>query len=86
MVEEKQTHLQRVSKCILKFSPITQNQVVSKYDDICNEVSILRSLSHENILKIYEVFEDDKHVNIITDFLPGGTLASKIISKTSYFT
>ena len=44
-----------------------------------NEVNILRSLDHPNILKVYEFYEDNKHFYIVTELLTGGELFDRII-------
>lgn len=41
---------------------------------IVQEVKILRSLTHQNIIKILEVFENKKFVFIVTDYASQGDL------------
>jgi len=39
-----------------------------------HEISILKKLDHPNILKLYEVFEDDKRYYLVTEECKGGEL------------
>ena len=41
-------------------------------------------MDHPNILKLYEYFEDDKNVYLVTELCKGGELFDKIIEK-EYF-
>mmetsp|Transcript_16048 Transcript_16048/g.17955 ORF Transcript_16048/g.17955 Transcript_16048/m.17955 type:complete len:502 (-) Transcript_16048:65-1570(-) len=49
-----------------------------------NEVSILKSLDHPNIIKIYEVYEDPNFYYLITELCTGGELFDKIISMSHF--
>ncbi|OMJ74518.1 hypothetical protein SteCoe_26520 [Stentor coeruleus] len=49
-----------------------------------NEVSVLRTLDHPNILKLYEFYQDDKNYYLITEFCSGGELFDRIISQGSF--
>lgn len=40
------------------------------------EIEIMRMLNHENIIKLHEVYEDEKKVYLILDLLEGGELIS----------
>ena len=42
------------------------------------EVEILKNLDHPNIVKIFEYFENNKHIFIVMEFLGGGELFQKI--------
>lgn len=42
------------------------------------EVEILKTLSHPNILKLYEVYHDDTMMHIVTELAIGGELFSYI--------
>ena len=42
-------------------------------EEIRNEISVLKSLDHPNIMKIYEFFEDNEKMYLITEFCGGDT-------------
>ena len=45
------------------------------------EINILQKLDHPNVLKLYEYFEDDKNVYLVTEICRGGELFDKIIEE-----
>lgn len=45
------------------------------------EIGILKKLDHPNILKLYEVFQDDKRYFIVTELCKGGELFDEIVSQ-----
>jgi len=46
-----------------------------------SEIEILAQLDHPNIIKLYETFEDNRHVYLVTELCKGGELFDRIISK-----
>jgi len=42
------------------------------------EVSILKGLDHPNIVKLYELYQDDNNYYLITEYCTGGELFDKI--------
>ena len=48
------------------------------------EIGILKRLDHPNILKLYEVFDDDKRYYLVTELCKGGELFDEIITKESF--
>ena len=48
------------------------------------EISILQTLDHPNVLKLYEYFEDEKNVYLLTEICRGGELFDRII-ENEYF-
>lgn len=48
------------------------------------EVDILRALDHPNILKVFEVYEDEKQFSIVTEICVGGELFDKITSVRKF--
>ena len=42
------------------------------------EMNILRELDHPNILKLFEVFEDNKKFFLVTEYCKGGELFDEI--------
>jgi len=45
------------------------------------EVTILRSLDHPNIVKLYEVIEDSENLHLVLEYCSGGELGEYILSK-----
>jgi calcium-dependent protein kinase len=46
-----------------------------------NEITVLRSLDHPNILKLYEFYQDEKNYYIITEYCSGGELFDRVIAN-----
>lgn len=66
-------------------------KVLSKQDvspanrlKLFSEVEILRSLDHPNILKVFEVYEDEKEISIVTELCLGGELFERIVSLQKF--
>jgi calcium-dependent protein kinase len=51
---------------------------------LIEEVQILSTLDHPHIMRIYEMFEDEKHYYIISEFLEGGELFDRIIEQSHF--
>ena len=43
-----------------------------------NEINVLSKVDHPNIIRLYEVFEDDRYISIIMELCQGGDLFKKI--------
>ena len=50
---------------------IKQNMMV---DQFALEVRIQASFNHPNIVSVYAVFDDQEHVYLLLEYLPGGSL------------
>ena len=46
-------------------------------DEMRNEIDILRTLDHPNIVKAYEVFETKRQIHIVMDLCSGGDLYTR---------
>lgn len=46
------------------------------------EKQTLAKLNHKNIIHLYGFSEDKHHVIIVTEYAPGGTLASKLVPSS----
>ena len=44
----------------------------------------MRACDHENVIKLFEVYEADKHVHLVLEVLEGGELLNRIRNKGSY--
>jgi calcium-dependent protein kinase len=49
-----------------------------------NEIWILRHLHHPNIITLHEVYESEKYVHLVLEYLKGGELFEVINTKGSY--
>jgi len=45
---------------------------------------VLRAVDHENIIKLYEVYESDRYIHLIFEYLEGGELFERIKDKGLY--
>ncbi|EQC29453.1 CAMK/CDPK protein kinase [Saprolegnia diclina VS20] len=57
---------------------------VSRPETLKREIEILRSVSHPNIIKLFDVFEDARHLHLVTELCTGGELFDRIISRGHY--
>ena len=76
---DRKSKVIRAVKIIRKDSMSADEEVSFKY-----EISILKKLDHPNILKLYEVFEDEKKYYLVTELCKGGELFDEIIQKVQY--
>jgi len=53
-------------------------------DSLWTEIRILKSLDHPHIIKLYETFEDDLEIYIVTELVEGGELFDRIVRKAHY--
>ena len=56
-----------------------------KLDIIYNEINIHSKLDHENIIKLYNVHEDNENINIIMEYAPNGNLYELITKEKNGF-
>ena len=52
----------------------------SRLPKIYREISILRELSHPNIVRLHEMVETDRHIGIILEYASGGELFDYILT------
>jgi calcium-dependent protein kinase len=57
---------------------------VSRPETMRREISILRTLDHPNIIKLYDVFEGNRHLHLVTELCTGGELFDRIIARGHY--
>ena len=51
---------------------------------LTNEINILRQLDHPSIVKLYEVYQDNSHFYLVTEYLAGGEVFDLIL-KCKHF-
>ncbi len=70
----KQTKQERAVKKVAK-------KKIKNMERFEQEIKILQMLDHPNILKLYEYFEDEKNVYLVTEICKGGELFDRIIEN-----
>jgi calcium-dependent protein kinase len=55
---------------------------VGKIEVLKREIEILKEVDHPNIIKLVDVYEDEKYLHLITEVCSGGELFDRIIAKT----
>ena len=76
-VQNRLTDSKRAMKVINK----TSNCSTEDEKEIRNEINILRTLDHPNILKIFEFYSSKESYSIITELCEGGELFNEIVDK-----
>jgi serine/threonine protein kinase len=73
LVIHKNSGLSRAMKSIKK-----QNLPKEEQSSLINEVNLLKSTDHPNIIKIFDLYEDKSNYYIITEYCSGGELYDRI--------
>ena len=69
---------EKVAIKLLEKKKITEKKDLER---IFREMSIVKNLNHPNIIKTYEIFENEKYYYIIMDYCKGGELFDYIVKK-----
>ena len=69
---------EKVAIKLLEKKKITEKKDLER---IFREMSIVKTLNHPNIIKTYEIFENEKYYYIIMDYCKGGELFDYIVKK-----
>lgn len=81
----KAIHLKTKQQRAIK---VVKREVLKLQDDekvFLKEIELLATLSHPNIIKIFEFFVDESNYYVVQEFAPGGELYDQIY-KMQYFT
>lgn len=73
-------HHQTFQLCAVKTIP--KNRIQQK-DRIYREIAFLKQANHPNIVSLYDVYEDENEVHIVTEICHGGELFDKIIENAA---
>ena len=71
----------RVMKVIKKSNSVKDENGEFEDKEIKNEIDVLKTLDHPNILKIFEFYSDKNSYSLITEFCSGGDLFQEIVDK-----
>ena len=76
-VQNKLTGQVRAMKIIKKSATCTEQDD----QEIVNEINILRTMDHPNILKIFEFYSNKESYSIVTELCSGGNFSRKSLIK-----
>lgn len=76
VVRRRDTGHMFACKFVDKYSVSTQRMV--------EEIRVLMSIRHPNVVSLYGVFETERELRLIVDYVPGGELFDRIVSKSRY--
>ena len=48
------------------------------------EISIMKKLDHPNIVKLYDVYDEEKTISLVIEFISGGELYDEIVKRGSF--
>ena len=58
-----------------------KKQKVSEIETLKREITILQQVKHDNIIKLIDVYEDERYLHLVTELCTGGELFDRIIDK-----
>ena len=61
-----------------------KDRVKEDLQNLQRELTILKRVDHPNIIKLYEVFEDEKYIHIVMEYCSGGELYDRIEKKKKF--
>jgi calcium/calmodulin-dependent protein kinase I len=76
---QRSTNVKYAVKIITKKALTTKDKL-----SLANEVQIVTSVSHPNIVQVIEVFASDNSVNIVMECMSGGELFDRIVRKNVF--
>ncbi|KAL4464835.1 hypothetical protein ABPG74_011396 [Tetrahymena malaccensis] len=76
---QKITNVKRAIKMVSKVTLSEKDKKI-----LLQELALLKSIDHPNILKILEHYEDDQHHFFVTELLSGGELFTKIMELNGF--
>ena len=60
---------------------LDKKKLQSKIEQIVEEVAILNTLDHPNIVKYFETYDDKKYVYLVMEYISGCQLFDKIVQQ-----
>lgn len=63
---------------------INKKKIKKESQLLKRELTILKNLDHPNIVKFYEVYQDENFFHLVTEFCGGGDLVDRLIEKKRF--
>ena len=74
-VKRKNQGAREIIRALKEISKESMNVNEENEEELRNEIEVLKSIDHPNIMKIFEFFEDNKNIYLINEFCGGGDVA-----------
>lgn len=74
--------IHRTTRQVFAVKSIDKSKV-TRHDHLQCEVSLLREMNHDGIMKMVDCYDDSEFVHIVTEKYSGGELFDKIVENTS---
>ena len=72
-----QCALKKISKEKLRENPI--------YEELMkDELATLQNVSHANIMRVFELLQDNTDIYVVTEFIKGGELLKRLIDNNNF--
>ncbi len=63
---------------------IDKADLAENRESILTEISILKNVSHPNVIRLHQIFESKKKIYLVTELLEGGELFDRIVERGHY--
>uniref|UniRef100_A0AC34QJT4 Protein kinase domain-containing protein n=1 Tax=Panagrolaimus sp. JU765 TaxID=591449 RepID=A0AC34QJT4_9BILA len=63
---------------------IDKKALKGKEESLENEIKVLRKLRHQNIVQLYDTYDEKSYVYLVMELVTGGELFDRIVAKGSY--
>ena len=60
---------------------IIKKDTLKSEEEFLNEIEMLKSIDHPNVLKLFEVYRDEFNYYIVTEYCSGGDLINYILKE-----
>ena len=77
--KNRQTSVKYAVKVLSK-KKMTEEDIIGMQ----TEIEILKSLDHPNVVKLIDVYEDERHICLVMELMEGGELFDQILTKECF--
>jgi calcium-dependent protein kinase len=74
-VTKKNSGNREIIRALKEISKESMNVNEENAQEVRNEIEVLKTIDHPNIMKIFEYFEDEKNIYLINEFCQGGDVS-----------
>jgi len=54
---------------------------IRNYQRFLNEINALKTLDHPNVIKLFEIYQDENYIYLVMEYLAGGELFDYIVDQ-----